>query len=383
MTLLVFGLAGFATAALLVIALMTLVNSLWLPRLQPPATASTTPVSVLIPARNEAAVIGQTVQALLQQTHTAFELLLLDDNSTDGTAEVARAAAQGDSRLRIISGQPLPTGWLGKNWACQQLVEAAGSDHFLFTDADVRWRPAALAALLHHAETTRADLLTIWPTQETQTWAERLVVPLMSMVVLGYLPWLLVHHTPWSPFAAANGQCMLWRRRAYEAVGGHAAVRDNVLEDVTMARLAKAGGRRLRMADGNKQVACRMYTDWPTVKAGYAKNILAGYGNQPLFLVLGGLFHWLLFVLPWLWLALGWATPAWPLWPLLLIALGLAVRAVSAAVTHQRPHDALGMPLSVWLMTLIAVQSLWWHFRYGGPQWKGRQLARQNRSSPS
>ena len=161
-----------------------------------PAAVEQPFVSVLIPARNEAQVIGQTVESLLSQTYAHYEVILLDDSSTDGTGEIARAAAHGDPRLKVISGAPLPDSWGGKNWACHQLSEAASGEWLIFTDADVQWHGGALPAVMAMGLHTRADLLTVWSTQETETWGERLVVSLMALVVLGYLPHLAVNHIP-------------------------------------------------------------------------------------------------------------------------------------------------------------------------------------------
>jgi glycosyltransferase involved in cell wall biosynthesis len=267
--------------------------------LHPRNHASALRLSCLIPARNEPAVIGETVRALLAQARPEMEVLLLNDHSTDGTAEVARAAAGDDPRLRILPGEELPPGWLGKNWACHQLAQAASGEILVFTDADVHWSAGAVDALLAEMEATGAHLLTVWPTQETVTWGERLTVPLMALVVHAYLPILCVHHTPYPLFAAANGQCMVFRRPAYSAVGGHASVRDNVLEDVTLARHIKEKGLRLRMIEGNGLVRCRMYRSWAEVRNGYAKNILKGYGNT-VGLIAATLFHWAIFLGPWL-----------------------------------------------------------------------------------
>lgn len=366
----------FIAGTLIVFAFIAILNAFTFPRLRSMTNTPTTrnhfsrSLSVLVPARNEAPVIGQTVRTLLAQPEVT-ELLVLDDHSTDGTAELARQAANGDGRLRVIAGQPLPTGWLGKNWACHQLGQAATSELLLFTDADVMWQPLSIASLLSQMERTSADLLTIWPTQLTHTWAERLVVPLMALVVHAYLPVLAVHHIPWRVFSAAIGQCLLFRRAAYEQIDGHTTVRGNILEDVALARRIKGAGLRLRMADANGLIACRMYQNWAQVCAGYAKNILAGYGNSPFFLVLTTVFHWVIFVFPWLML-LG-ELENWGIW-LPLGALGILVRALTAASTQQRVLDAVFMPLSVGLMTAISVQALLWHFT-GGPRWKGR-LAR-------
>lgn len=363
--------SALTTFFLLIFLITTLVNLPLFPKLRPPLTPTkeSTAVSILIPARNEAAVIGQTIELILAQTVPDFELLLLDDGSTDGTADLARQAAAKDDRLRILTGQPLPAGWLGKNWACHQLSQAAQGKHLLFIDADVRWSPPALAALLHLQHSTQADLLTIWPSQITESWAERLVVPLMKFAILSYLPIIGVHHTPWSIFAAANGQCLLFTRQAYEQIGGHAAVRNQIVEDVQLARHIKQNRLRLRMADGNQIIACRMYDSWAAVRSGFGKNILAGHANSVPFLLLSTLAHWSMFVWPWLWLLLGGGWLA-----LGMIALGLLNRLLIGLFVSRgwmALLEAFLMPLSVILMTRIAWQSLRWHFGEG-PQWKGR-----------
>ncbi len=362
---------GLLTALGLVVVWVTILANLpFFPRLKRGSESTETPsVSVLIPARNEAGVIGATVQSLLGQSYENFELLLLDDNSTDGTALAALEAAEQDKRLGVLEGRPLPKGWLGKNWACHQLAQAASGEYLLFTDADVIWAPDALTALMAEALNEESDLQTVWPTQITESWAERLTVPLISLVVLGYLPILLVHYTPFRIFAAANGQCMLFRRGAYQRSGGHEVVRGEIVEDVALARRVKAGGQRLRMADGSGLIACRMYSNWPEVRDGFAKNILAGHGQNVPFLLASTLFHWSLFLFPWLWLLAGGG-----IWALILGMAGIGARAVTAWATRQRARDALLMPLSAILMTLIAGRSIWWHLG-GRTEWKGRVVS--------
>lgn len=372
----------FIAAALLVIAVITLTNVLMFPRLRLTRSlggkAHFLPrVSVLIPARNEATVIKTTLENLLAQDYPDFEVLLLDDNSDDGTGEIARSVNH--PQLTVLSGAPLPDGWLGKNWACHQLALEAQGEILIFADADVRWNPGALRALIKELERTHADLLTVWPTQQTESWPERLIVPLMALAIVGYLPIIGTHFTRFRYFAAACGQCMAWRREAYYLVGGHSTVRDNVLEDVTLARYTKRAGLRLRMADGAGLIMCRMYQDWPSVRDGFAKNILAGYGNSVPALLLSTLFHWALFVLPWLWLLFGSVIRdsnimGWPTLPLLCITLGSSVRMMTAAFTRQRVLDGLLMPVSVVLMTIIGFRSIYWHQRLGGSSWKGRVI---------
>jgi chlorobactene glucosyltransferase len=372
----------FISVALIVITLTAVLNGLTFPRLNGTPLLSHAPsVSILIPARNEAAVIGKTLESLLTQEYPNFEVILLDDNSTDGTGGIASSIEH--KRLSVIEGQPLPRGWLGKNWACHQLSEVATGERLIFTDADVRWSPGALNALVAQMEQTNADLLTVWPTQQTYTWSERLIVPLMALAILGYLPVLATHYLPLSIFAAACGQCMAWKREAYMKVGGHNAVADNVLEDVTMARYVKREGLRLRMADGHGLISCRMYQSWETVRNGYAKNILAGYGHSIIALLIATVFHWIIFVLPPLWLMTGWFLtpdfPQWFGWAACLTTLGIGVRMLTAATTRQRLPDALLMPISAILMTIIAFQSIYW--RFTGGRWKGRSITKREKAS--
>ncbi len=380
-----YALAAFDAAVLIVMLLITLLNAITFPRLRPPQPDRTRPVifpsaetplvSILIPARDEATAIGTTVRSLLAQTYAPFEVIILDDGSSDGSGEIARVAAGGDARIQVISGQPLLAGWLGKNWACHQLSLRAQGSVIVFADADVQWQPDGLAAVVAVMQRTQADLLTVWATQITVTWSERLVVPLRALAIFAYLPALLVHHLTSAAFAAANGQCLAFRRSAYQALGGHICVRDSLVEDLSFARQIKARGLRLRMADGAGLITCRMYRRWREVRDGFAKNILAGYGGRVSLLALSTIFHLVVFVLPALWLLLGWLLPssdAYPGVPLALTLLGIGVRGLTATVTRQRWYDAVWMPLSALLMTRIAGQAIWSQWRYGGSQWRGR-----------
>lgn len=365
-----------ATIILIAIAGVAVVNVVTFPRLRrAPASASLidrrvtgslepTLVSVCIPARNEADVIATTIRSLMAQDHPFFEVLLLDDGSTDGTSEIARQAAGGDSHLRILRGLPLPPGWLGKNWACHQLSTEARGKILIFADADVQWEAESLTGLVAMLIRKDADLLTVWATQITRSWTERLVVPLIAFVIFGYLPVPLVHHTRNPAFAAANGQCLAFRRRAYDRVGGHMAVRTSIVEDIAFARLIKHKGFRLRMADGAGLIACRMYDNWGEVRDGFAKNIVAGYGGVIPFLF-GVIFHWLILLFPWYLLLSGNTVGA------ALIGLGIFIRALTATASRQRILDSVLLPVSVLLMTLIALRALDWQLR-GGPRWKGR-----------
>lgn len=191
---------------------------------------------------------------------------------------------------------------------------------------------------------------------------------LMAIAILAYLPVVMVHHSKWAAFAAANGQFLLFSRRGYLRSGGHTAVKNHIVEDVMLAKRVKMAGGRLRMLDSAGLVRCRMYTSWPEVRDGFAKNILAEHGSTAL-LIASTIFHWLIFIFPWVWLLI-----APGVWPLLLVLAGVGVRGITAVFTQQRLFDALFMPISVILMTRIAIQSLVWQ-RKGKTQWKGRVVA--------
>lgn len=358
---------------LLVFTCIMIMNLLIFPRVQDDITPDSTPfVSILIPARNEADVIERTVRHLLAQSYEHFEVLILDDASDDGTGDLARNASHGDTRLRIISGEPLPAGWMGKSWACQILGQQASGEILVFTDADVIWQPNALAGVLAEMQSADVDMVTVWSTQITKTFAERVIVPNIAMAILGYLPTVMVHYSPFSMFAAANGQAMAWRSDVYHALGGHEVVANNVLDDVTMAKVAKKNGYRIRMMDGNGQVLTRMYDDWRSVRDGFAKNILAGYGGVfPL--LMGIVLHWLIFMMPYVLLFL----PNYRLMGVVLLLAGFSLRAVSAFFTHQRVLDTIFMPITVVLFTIISAQSIYWHYT-GGPIWKGRKLGKDD-----
>jgi len=353
-------------------ALTAILNAFTFPRLRPAPSLKETPrISILVPMRNEARNIHQTVQSLRRQTYPALEILLLDDNSEDESAALAQQAAADDPRVRVLQGAPLPTGWNGKMWACAQLARQASGDYLLFTDADVRWQPGALSALMSEAGRTRAALLTAWPTQRSETWAERLVVPLMAFSLLSYLPALAVHFFPWPIFSAAMGQCLLFSRPAYEKIGGHSALPSAVLDDMRLAAAIKRQGLRLRECDANGFLETRMYHSWNEVQNGFAKNILAGHGGSVMLLALSTVFHFALLVLPW---ALIFFSP----WPAVWLGLmGLLTRALTAATSRQRVSDSVWLPISALLMSRIAAQAIWWRFQ-GGPLWKGRRVTQEN-----
>jgi GT2 family glycosyltransferase len=238
-------------------------------------------VSVLLPVRDEAAVIGTCLRALLAQEGVpSLEVLVLDDGSGDGTGVLARAVAGADPRVRVLTGGPLPAGWLGKPYACARLAAHATGDVLVFVDADVVLHPRAVAAAVALLTESGLSLVSLMPRQMARTPAERLVQPLLAWSWLSTLPVRPAEHSLRPSTAAAIGQFLVMEAKAYAAVGGHGAVRDRVVDDIELARATKRAGYRSGMAVGTAVAECRMYDDWASLRAGHTKWLWAAFGRD-------------------------------------------------------------------------------------------------------
>ncbi len=335
-------------------------------------------VSILVPARNEAANIEKCVASLLAQDYPNFEILVLDDNSEDTTpALVTRLIAENPTcRLSLLHGEALPDGWYGKNFACHQLAQAAKGAFLLFTDADTSHQPIALRAAVAALQLEKAHFLSVFPRQETVTFAERLVLPLLLVYIYGLLPTWLVSRNLAPAFSAASGQFILFERRAYDTIGGHAAVRKEVLEDVRLGQRIKQFGFRQLLPDGREAVTCRMYRNRGEVWRGFSKNLFAFFNYKISWLALFLGVNLLGFVGPYVWLGLGWLTAAsmnieWFWLPLGQVGLALILRGWLALRYGFKLVDIFLYPLSILFMTAIALNSVSW--RYRATEWKGRK----------
>jgi hypothetical protein len=241
----------------------------------PPADAPL--LSVIVPARNEERSIERCVRSLLAQT-AKIEVIVVDDRSTDRTAAILAELAREYPALRLVRGEPLPPGWVGKPWALAQGALIASGEWLLFTDADTWHAPEACASALTFALARRIDALTLWTHQELGSWAERAVLPsVLGMVMFGSGSMEQVNDPDDPDHALANGQFILVSRAAYDALGGHDALRGEILDDVTFARRLKADGRfRLLVADGQHLVRVRMYTSPSELWEGFTKNMYLG-----------------------------------------------------------------------------------------------------------
>lgn len=235
-------------------------------------------VSILVPARDEERNIEACVRSLLAQHYSNFEVIVLNDHSTDGTAGILARLSRSDSRLHVINGAPLPEGWPGKHWACQQLSQTARGEYLLFTDADTRHEPNILTCAVSAAQKENADLVTAIPREEVISLGEKLLVPFMCFGIVSYLPLNLVQKYQSSALSVTIGQFMLFRTSAYQAIGGYATACQNVNDDVLLGRTLIEKGYRWRILDGNGAVSCRMYHNFNEAVEGFSKNVF-GFFN--------------------------------------------------------------------------------------------------------
>jgi chlorobactene glucosyltransferase len=233
-------------------------------------------VSIIIPARNEAGTIETVVRSVLASQYRPFELLVVDDCSTDETATTVERLAGADRRVRLVRGTPLPGGWYGKPWACEQGFRAARGELLLFTDADTRHAPELLGRAVAALRREQADLVTVAPRQLCLGFWERVIMPQIWLLLgLRYHPGR-VNRARRPRDVIANGQFILTTRAAYEWVGGHGAVRDEVAEDLALAQTYLRHGCRLHFAFAERLMETRMYQNLRELLEGWSKNVYLG-----------------------------------------------------------------------------------------------------------
>jgi chlorobactene glucosyltransferase len=336
-------------------------------------------VSVLVPARNEAMNIEACVRSLLAQNYTDFEVIVLDDGSSDGTLFLLQRLARRNARLRLLEGKPLPSGWMGKQWACHQLLQSATGEFILFTDADTRHAPNMLRNSVSAQQAVRSDLLTALPREEVISWGEKLVVPVISWAIFTLLPLRLAARWSRPEFSITIGQLMLFRKTALEAIGGYEAVRQEVVDDVALGRLIIAHGYRWTLLDGTGEVTCRMYRGFGDAVEGFTKNAFAFFDFRvfPCIAVC-------------LWIGLAFLEPPLALvstylgMPLTRFPTNLAIVAlVQSLILWHMAYRRLRLPIylaalypvSLGLFILIIFRSMAFTIT-GQARWKGRQLVR-------
>ncbi|MDA9555304.1 glycosyltransferase [Pelobium sp.] len=243
-------------------------------------------VSVLIPARNEADNILKLLNSLKNQDYQHIEVLVLDDQSEDNTYQTVEQFSQTDSRFKVVKGQDLPDGWLGKNYACHQLSQMANGKYFLFLDADEEVKDGLIHNAIYRIQVGKLSLLSLFTNQITQTTGEKAIVPLMHYLLLNLLPLRLVRLSKIPSFAAASGQFMLFNAQDYRQYHWHQMVKKKVVEDIEIMKKVKQHQLNGEALLANGFIYCRMYKGYQEGLNGFSKNLLAGFGGSILGLLL-------------------------------------------------------------------------------------------------
>jgi Glycosyltransferases, probably involved in cell wall biogenesis len=340
-------------------------------------------ISACVPARNEERNIRACVESILAQDYPNFEVIILEDRSTDATGEILRSLAAQNDKLKVINGSDLPKGWAGKPHALFQASKAARGEWLCFVDADTVLSPTTLSACYAKAIETDAAMFTIMTFQIMGSFWEKVVMPIvMTALSVGFSPRKV--NDPKSRDAIANGQFILIKRSVYDAIGGHESVKDQIVEDKAISEQVKWNGYRLIVANGYSIVKTRMYTSLPEMWEGWTKNIYLGLSDRPSLMLLGAFGAFILLVVA-LFL---------PLWPLLGIFwylqggswLALAVIFESlilwTIVIYVRARVAIGMGISAWyaftlslgaaVFAAMMITSTWKVISGEGVTWKGR-----------
>jgi glycosyltransferase involved in cell wall biosynthesis len=305
-------------------------------------------VSIIVPARNEEASLADCLQSLVAQTGVDYEIIVVDDGSTDRTREIGESFGG----VRVMSPVPLPAGWTGKNNAVVAGAGVARGDWLLFTDADTVHLPGSLARALAEAKRENADLLSYSPEQVVGSFAERAVMPVVFAELAAEYPPEKVRDEG-SGIVAANGQYILVRRAAYNAVSGHAAVANEILDDVALAKTFRREGRKVFFRYGGDSVRTRMYRNWAQLREGWTKNLALLFPHpERRALMLGA-----------------WWLSVWVMLPLVIpaCALFLRIRRANFSFGTTLVSAAFGPPLFVFLL----LRSQRAHAT-GNVSWKGR-----------
>ena len=326
-------------------------------------------LSVLIPARNEALTIAECVRSVLEQGPVVREVLVYDDGSDDGTADIVRALSESDQRVQLMSGAPLPEGWCGKPHACMRLSEKAQAPWMLFLDADARLKPNGALALLETATKRNLTFLSAWPQFELHDFSERLLMPMLNFFVFTLFPspGALISNNP--RFGLAHGACILVERTTYRRVGGHSLVRQELFEDTILARWWRELGERGLGLDGSGTVRVRMYEGLGTIWRGFQKNFYPGFRSKAVFWIFLFL-HFALYLLPFLALPFAVSGPeGGTVLGAALLVLGM--RLLLAIRFGDPVWSFLLHPVAESFLLAVGIRS-WWRWSHGGVDWKGR-----------
>jgi chlorobactene glucosyltransferase len=334
-------------------------------------------ISILIPARNEAANIGVCLDSLRQQDYPNFEILVLDDSSTDGTGDIVAQIAAEDSRVRLLHGKSLPQGWAGKPFACHQLAQEARGSWLLFTDADTVHAPSMLRIILGVALVSRAALISGFPHQQTTSLWQKTAIPIMFYFILlcGLPLWWLQRSRGTMP-SVAIGQFLFFSANEYRSIGGHEAVKSRIVEDVWLGREVSRHHYRQLTLDLSSLVSCQMYREFGTMWDGITRWFYTAASLSIVTMV--GLIAAtvLLFLAPFLWLIYGLllAQPAvaWEILVMFQVAILFLARFLAGRRFSQPNRFIILHPIGMAFLVFISFYASYQYLTGAGVKWKGR-----------
>jgi glycosyltransferase involved in cell wall biosynthesis len=327
----------------------------------------TLPVSVLIPARNEENNIGAILRDLSLQNYRDIEIIVFNDQSDDGTAEIVAAFSKTDSRIRLAGSDGLPEGWLGKNHACHSLARMASGKYLLFLDADVRIGGEMIGRAVSFARYYNLGLLSIFPMQIILSPGEWMTVPNMNSILLSLLPLILVRTSRFSSLAAANGQFMLFNADTYRKHLPHEKMKSCRVEDIEIARYFKKMRIPTACLASENQVKCRMYSSFGEAVNGFSKNVVCFFGNSFLLAIL----FWLIIGFGFLAIWFIWSVTILPVYFLMVLATRIIIAGISGQSRMKTLFYLIPMQVSLGLFIFKAII----HKFTGVYQWKGRNIS--------
>ena len=372
----------FVTSALVIFLFNFIVNNILFKNianyLLPESLIKSPPlVSILVPARNEAKNIRRCLLSLSKQDYTNIEILVLDDNSNDGTSVIVEDFVKKDSRVKLIIGKPLKSGWIGKSYACQQLSKYAKGNYFVFTDADTLHFKNSISSAIGCLIKNNLDALSAIPKQIMASFHERIVVTWVHFGILNLLPLFLIKKSKNPLFSTANGQFLLFRREVYEKIGGHESIKTKILEDIHISKQVKKHGYKFMIFDGSKNIYCRMYRSFGKLIKGFSKFMFAAFDFNLFNISAAILLITALFLLPFILLPLGVFIFDWSGMIINLITIQISIilimRIILAARLKNKILDVLFHPLSMVYIILICINSVL-QTKFGeGACWKDRK----------
>lgn len=362
------------TIVLVLFFLMNIINILTLKKISSTKNNSKQIfISVLVPARNEEGNIGNCIKSILNQDYKNFELIVLNDNSIDRTKEIMNSF--NDSRLKIINGKSLEQGWVGKNFSCHQLQQVAIGEYLLFTDADTEMSNDCISSSINFAIENETDFLTIIPFEESVTFWEKAVIPMLYFAIMVFLPVPLIERFKRKEFAMGNGQFMLFKRSFYDKIGGHQSLKNKIVEDLWLARRVKEFGGKLILANGMDVMKCRMYKSLEEIWNGFSKNIFAGLSFSVIGLMVVTLLNFIFFISPVFFLLYGLSISNSFIISLSLISILIPIIIrITHSIKFKQPFwfSFLNV-LSCFFIILVSLNS-YRVLKFGkGASWKGRE----------